>query len=376
MTVSSELFQNNPVLRGLGIFFTVVIFQMLFNTTWLLLLERPRMLILLFIAILAAISQFAIISSEAVLKKLKWNYPGVILWAHPLSMLVFAYSFFLILIVAVPKVYGRAFWSSALQLNAKCVTAFFSTVISAFSIYVLFSIIAATIVLIRKIIQKTLNNFEKMTAEDENSKSVTTHTIRLNRLAFYACFALLLSVGGWVIFFRPETILYMKAQIQLSSMIHPEIALEMFRQIKKKYPQYEYLDTIEYRCSWIIDRRMKKHDEAMIEYEKFIENYSSGNIWSEDVYINMIRIRLDKQKNFERALVLIEDYEKYFSNGHFAPHVELYKVRALKELNREDEASAVLAAAIEKFKKTSLILYDNEDDFVATLPFLSAARLL
>ncbi|MBF0544310.1 MAG: hypothetical protein HQM08_07750 [Candidatus Riflebacteria bacterium] len=376
LTASPDLFQANPVLRGIGFLLSLLIFQMVFKTTFLLLLERPRIAILAFIAVLSILAQVAVIFSDILLLRFNYRYPGVLLWAQPISILTVSYSFFLILIAGIPRIFGRAFWSSLLDLNAKCVTSFFSTLVGAISLYVLFSILVAAGRLVKSILLKTIQNFAKMHGEDEELKDIQNKTRKVNRIAFYIFLGLLLLTASWTVFFKPETILYLRAQIQLQTMIHPEAALAAFKQIQTKFPNYEYLDTIEFRCSWIKDRRIKNYSEAAIDYEDFLKKYGYENIWSEDAITNLIRIKQDKLNDPVGVLSLVDLYQKYFPTGHFGPHIVLYKIRALRDVKKEKEANELLASSLEKYKTTNLILYDNEDDYVGSISFTAAAKVL
>ena len=86
---------------------------------------------------------------------------------------------------------------------------------------------------------------------------------------------------------------------------------------------------------------------AVLEFEEFVANHSDHDLadnaqyWIGECYY--------AQKKFEQAVIEFGRVEKYYSAGNKAPAALLKKGLALKELDRDQEARAVLEDVISKY---------------------------
>ncbi len=370
---AGKLFQENPALLFIGMFMVTLIVQMISMTTYLMTLERPRAMVVGIVLIFSFLVATGFWLSKQILGKFDLGVPTVVLWFYPLSAMGLVYLFLLAILYAIPNVYGRGIWSDIAQLNTKTTTAMIVTTLVSFKLYIALSFIGATWRYIKawlEVFSDPQTMREKIAILDE----CRVRGARFNRYAFAGSLALVGSALLWFIFVRPEAILYLRGEIQIRTGVHSDVALETFRHLAKKFPEYRYLDTVELRSAWVLERRMEKYDEAVTGYEGFLKKYGYRNVWADEAVANIIRIQLDKLKNPTETLKWVEIYRKNFPNGHMLPHIALYEVRACIQLNRRDEAKNALAKALERFRNRHVIIYDSEDDFITTIPFEIAAN--
>ncbi|MFZ2955632.1 MAG: tetratricopeptide repeat protein [Candidatus Ozemobacteraceae bacterium] len=375
VTRPEGLYQTSPLLRFIGMLIAVLLTLMATGSSLLLTLERPRIAVLLVLLAVVALGHLGMQLAMSLLSRFHATLSGVLLWALPLAQLTAAYFVFWILLSPVPDLFGRAVWSKVLDLNAKGTTLLFSNIPAACSLYIIVAMFVAAFRHLKTVFSETddpMTYKERMAALDAERLAAR----RINRTAFWFVALLLAGVVLWFVKTRPETILFLRGQVQLQSMQHPEIALETFVHLARKYPEYRYRDTVDFKIAWIQERRMGNYDEAAAAYRTCIETHGYENVWSDDALANLIRVTLDKQKNATETLRWTARYREHFPDTHLAPHVTLYEVRALKETGRITEARALLDSARQRYVGRLLNIYDNEDDFVARIPFSTAADAL
>jgi outer membrane protein assembly factor BamD (BamD/ComL family) len=155
----------------------------------------------------------------------------------------------------------------------------------------------------------------------------------------------MLSGTIWIIFFRPAVVLYYRAEIQLRTFLEPQTALETFKHLTRKYPDYRYIDSVRYRMAWIQDRRLNLHQKAAASYQVFLKQHNKS-VWIDEALVNLVRLYVDCLQKPEMGLETIDRYEKKFPSGVFLPHMQLYKIRALAQkiqiTNSEDRLIELL----------------------------------
>ncbi|MBF0498734.1 MAG: hypothetical protein HQM09_01265 [Candidatus Riflebacteria bacterium] len=375
VTRAENLYQTSPMLRFIGMLICVLITLMATGSTYIMQLERPCIFTLTILVTVVAAGNLGMALAGRLLDRFGAALSGILLWAFPLVQLAAVYMVFWVLLSPVPAVFGRSIWSQILDLNAKGTTIIFSNLPAACSIYVIAAMFVAIFRHLRSVFSETgdPNTYrERMAALDTERLA----TRRINRIVFLFVAAVLGVVMIWFVKARPEVLLYLRGQIQLQSMQHPEIALETFLHLARKFPQYRYRDTVDFRIAWIRDRRMQQFDEAALAYRNFLDIYGYDNVWADDVLANLISITLDKQKNATDTLRWTARFREHFPEAHLAPHVILYEIRALKEVGRIKDAREALEIARRRYDKSYLNIYDSEDDFVARKPFSTAADAL
>ena len=372
---SPDLFQTSPLLRWIGLLIAVLVFQMATGTTWLMLIPAPRLLLVGLTLLLTLAGEAALAVTRFALKRFGLALPAIQLWACPLSVLGSSYLVLLILLVTLPSWFGRAFWTQLLDLNAKGATVLFTSVISGVLLYLGIYSLVGIIGHLRTIFTTTAHP-DKFREHAQRLEEERVRSRKANRTVFWAVLTGLIVACGWIIWFRPETILFYRGQIQLQSRQYNEVALETYSHLARKYPDYRYRDAVDFRIAWILERRLQKFGEAAKAYADFLQQWGKDNIWADDALANLVRISLDKQGDAPMALHWIEIYRQSFPAGHLAPHIELYRVRALRALHRDAEAERVLTSAKERFGGKQLLIYDTEDDLSDRIPFETAAEIL
>lgn len=373
--VPGDLFQASPLLRWIGLLITILVFQMVTGTTWLMHLPAPRIFLLALSLLLTLVGEAALAGTRFLLKRLDLDFPVVRLWAFPLTILGASYLVLIGLLVTLPAWLGRAFWSQLLDVNAKGATVLYTSVISGLFLYMAIFSLVGVVRHLRSILAATSDpdRFREQARRLEEERS---RGRRINRMAFWAILSGLVIATGWIIWFRPETILFYRGQIQLQSRQFNEVALETYRHLARKYPDYRYRDAVDFRIAWILERRLQNYGEAAAAYAAFLTTWERDNIWADDALANLVRISLDKQGDPAMALHWAELYHQTFPAGHLAPHIMLYRVRALRALHRDGEADRILVAAKERYGDRPLLIYDSEDDLADRIAFETAAEIL
>ncbi len=410
---SDSLFGYHPLLLAAGIFSAILGLQLVVGLSHLVKLPSSGVSILvlglLFLGITLASRRFTGIW----LRRRGLNFPTVVIWSFPLLTFLFTYIFSFLLLVAWPGHAGRGFWPEFLRLNPKTTTVMFTSSFSGFFLCMLILVIIETIRYVQwsvglavrfswgedpagavsgknppppgseatppeteKARSGAEDQFQKVRAKLDAFHALRAQSSRFTRRALGAVFLLLVGVSSWIIFLKPETILFYRSEVQLQTRQHPEIAFETLNHLAQKYPDYKYLDTVKFRAAWTLDRRMGDYPGAVKRFEGFLGEFGYENVWTDDVLTNLVRLQLDKCHNATESLKWAEIYGEKFPNGLMAPQIALYRIRALSETGRTDAAKDALAKAREQFGGAVMNIYDNEDDFVSTLTFADALRSL
>lgn len=371
---TSDLFQSSPVLRWIGLVVSILVFQMATGTTWIMMLPWPCFSIIGLSVLLTLVGEGALAVVRAAFRRYDLALSPIQLWAFPLGILGSNYLVLFGLLVVLPSWLGRAFWTRALDINAKGATILFTSIIFGLLLYMGFFTAAGVFRHLRAVLAGSFDP-EVFREQAERLEADRNRARKVNRVVFWGVLAGLTLACGWIIYVRPETILFYRGHIQLQSRQYDEVALETFSHLARKYPEYRYLDAVEYRMAWILERRLRKFPEAARAYEEFLRKWRYDNIWADDALASLARITLDKLGNPAAALRWTELYREQFPDGHLLPHIELYRARALRALHRETEAEGVLAEAQERFRARLLPIYDSEDDLAERIPFEAAAKL-
>lgn len=394
---AEELFPRSPLIAFIGLFISFLCVQLLFQTTFLSYLPRT---VAFSVCMMLAITMLVTISSRSgarLLNHFGYLLPGVWLWFFPFFTLLLTHLLFFLLIKTVPDLFGRDCWTRLLGLNAKCttlaITSAFSGALFFLGLYLIigaFRFLERTMSAASDLESQLLDEVVRTTTAgsavpaSENPVSRPGATVKeqlwvmdinrrkaraFNRVAILVLFVALAVIVSWVVFARPETILYYRGMVQLFSRHSPEYAYEAFRHLARKYPDYAYLDTVLFQAAWTLDRRMGRTNEAMQAYREFLDRFGPANVWADDVTANLVRLALDKQGNASETLRWTTYYQQQFPDGALTPHILLYEIRALQKLGRGDEARLKRQQALARFGDDAIPLYDSEDDFVSRLPF-------
>ncbi|HNV68195.1 MAG TPA: tetratricopeptide repeat protein [Candidatus Ozemobacteraceae bacterium] len=398
---AEELFPRSPLITFIGILISFLCVQMLLQTTFLSTLPRTMAFTTGTMLIMTMLVTLSSRIGSRILRHFGYLLPGVWLWFFPFLSLLFSHAFFFVLIKPIPDLLGRDCWTRILGLNAKCTTLAISSAFSGTMFFLaLYLIIGAfrflerTMAAASELEDQLLAEVSRTSARSPGSPPApdtaalapaeTLPTVKeqlqameagrhrarsFNRVAILVLFVCLAVMASWVVFARPETILYYRGMMQLFSRQHPEHALAAFQHLAQKYPTYTYLDTVLFQAAWTLDRRLGRTPEAMQAYREFLDRFGVNNVWADDVTANLVRLALDKQANATETLHWTNLYQQQFPEGPFSPHILLYEMRALLQLGRTDEARQKQQQALSRFGESSIPLYNSEDDFMSLLPF-------
>ncbi|HEY9069980.1 MAG TPA: tetratricopeptide repeat protein, partial [Candidatus Ozemobacteraceae bacterium] len=345
----SEVFARSqfrlPVIVFFGVFCLVIgSIEVALGQGYMLTLGRGAGLIL---GLAAALTGTAILARRLVdllLARTGLVLPTVILWLYPLVTLGCTWILSWILLRGIPEFAGRGFWTGLIRLNAKTVTGAFTGPFLAFFLllmawtvgeawrYLSWSIGWGEFVARLSTSTDGPPPADVMIQRRERQRAIQADRERARRCNRWGLLIIFLTTIGsfvWIVFFRPELILYYRGMSQLRTFQKPEDALAAFEQLVRKYPQYKYLDTVKYYIAWVQERRLGNFAEASRAYEAFLAEYGSDNVWADDVVASLVRIALDKRNDPAAALAWTAEYRRRFPDGIMAPQVALYEVRAL-----------------------------------------------
>jgi hypothetical protein len=364
------LYQRNPLLNFIGLLVTTLVLHMLAGTTFFMQIPESRALVLFLTILLSGLSFIAGKLTQAITEAHDLEIPTVVLWLYPLLLMGLTYSLFLLLLVGVPAWTHRGIWSDTVGLNAKTTTALFSWSLISFKVFIGMTVIGALFQYLRwwlGIFQDPVSLREKLNDLTVKRQKGT----RFNRYAFFTALGLMVTLGLWITFLRPEMILYYRGELQLRTGQHHEIALETFQHLIRKYPDYAYLDTVEFRAAWTLSRFLRRYSEAVTAFSAFLGKYGTTNAWADEALVNLISLTLEHQNNPAESLTWIKQFRTHFPHGHMLMHVILYEIKALLRQGKKAEAATVLEDARRQFQGRHLVLYNNEDDVRERLPFES-----
>ena len=313
------------------------------------------------------------------------TYPTVILWCYPMTVVgMVTLSSWLFLGVS-NQLLGRGFWSNWLGLTSQDTTSFFSACFASMLIVVSLQFASSIIHVFNWIIEISRGNedaekfdiggtLERLRYDGEQTKNNRMRATRVNRLALLGIFIMGLTFAGWIIFFRPALILYYRAEIQLRTFLEPAAAYETLRHLTERFPGYRYMDSVNYRMAWILDRRLNEYDKARDSYENFIKRYGRRNIWSDEAIASLVRLSLDKLNNPDQTLYWTSQYLDTNPDGIMAPHMYLYRIRAYKHKNQPEQAQKEAEAAHKLYSGRKIQIISSEDRMIDLVSFADALQ--
>lgn len=369
---------------------TIFIAAILLNSQNLLLfLPGPAIMLAIFIALLISICLTARFLTSRLIAAMNFDYPTVTLWCYP-TMAMFlitggAYAF----LTTSNHFFGRGFWSDHLGLTSQDTTSFFFSCFAAMLFFIALQFTASIFKVFNWIIavsrehlqlasqinagnsaqQQIGDIFEQIRNHNEEIKEKRLKATRLNRIALVTFVGVAGAFASWVTYYRPELILYYRAEIQLRSYIEPLAAYETFRHLSEKYPGYRFIDSVQFRMAWILDRRINDHEKARQSYEKFIERFGYANVWSDEALISLVRLSLDKLNDPQMAMRWSESYLNHHPRGIMAPHMYLYRIRALRLLGDPQKALQEKEKARLLFTGQKIQLVNSEDRLIGLANF-------
>lgn len=373
------------------VFIAVLLFS---SQKMLLQLPGPAAMTLAFMIFLMTACRLTSLFTDHLTRSFRISYPTIVLWLYPtLTMLLISFTAWLFL-TASGRILGRGFWSDWLGLTGQDTTSFFFNSFAAMMIFISLQFAFSLLRVLNWILEIPQLHMQAINARidphnpdihcelgaaldlaREQSRAIREKrckATRLNRFALLLMVLAALAIGAWITFFNPALILYYRAEIQLRTFLEPQTARETFRHLREKHPKYRFIDTVEYRMAWILDRRLKNHERAAIEYENFLKKFGSGNVWADEAVAALVRLNLDKLQKPAEALVWVEKYLQLFPHGVMTLHMRLYKIRALQRLGNTDLAKAELAKARKLYASEKIQIINSEDRLVDLISFADA----
>lgn len=368
----------------------IMIAALIINSQNLLLtLAGPATMLIVFMIMLVTTCLSAKYLADKFSLFLDFAYPTVTLWCYPtLAMFMIttgAYAF----MAASNKLLGRGFWSDKLGLTGQDTTTFFFSCFAAMLTFITLQFAASVFKVFAWIVnvsrahqqlafqdnaqQNELGDvFELIRNHNEELRENRLKATKINRIALVAMFLIAIFAGSWITFYQPELILYYRAEIQLRTFIEPLSAYETFRHLVEKFPQYRFIDSVYYRMAWIQDRRLNDYEKARQSYENFLERFGFNNVWSDEALTSLVRLSLDKLDNPKMAMHWSGKYLNLHPDGIMAPHMYLYRIRALNRIGTTQLAKEEKEKAIKLFANNKMQLINNEDRLIGLVGFTDA----
>lgn len=324
-------------------------------------------------------------------KILNTSYPSFLLWLYPTIVLAELAVFSILLVTVTNHWYGRGFWSSFLRLNSQETTRFFSSCFSTMLAFTSFHFLFETISTLLWISGSSRSRVNSLSQskDTDNDKSCTDlssvieeirketdyiqcqrkNATKINRIALLLVFSILVGGSCWIIFFRPAIVLYYRAEFQLKAEIEPLAAYETLNHLRDKFPSYRYMDSVEYRMAWILDKRLEKFSEAAESYKEFMNKYAPKSVWTDEATGNLVRLCVDKLNLPTEALKWSDKYLKLYPDGILVPHMYLYRIRANAKLKNFISAKKEIATARSLFSGKKIQIIDSEDQLIEVIAF-------
>jgi hypothetical protein len=386
---TDDLFDLHPGFLFPGIA-AAIIAAMLINSQGIILtLAKPALMTVAFTSLFVCSSRIAGKLSDNLATRFQARYPTFILWLFPTSnMFIITIAAYVFLTLS-SKILGRDFWSTCLGLTGQDTTTFFFGSFVAMLFFISSQFVFSMHRVYRWIIEISRNHIDLL-AESEINRATMHHTTslltevmqkseelknerlkttRLNRLALLFLFFGVCFFFCWIVFFRPELILYYRAEIQLRSFIEPQTAYNTLLHLSEKYPDYHYIDSVHYRMAWILDRRLKEPEKAREAYEKFLSRFGYKNIWSDEAVTSLVRLSLDQFDIPHQTLHWTKIYLDRYPNRIMVPHMYLYRIRAFIRLGNTSAAASETEKAKNSLSNKRLPVINSEDRLVALIDF-------
>jgi len=367
-------------------------FIILNSQTLVIQLSRPALLVIGFIISHAAICILSEALTQRLARRFSLNHPTIVLWLYPAIALflitISAYGF----LVLSNLVFGRGFWSSWLGLTGQDTTTLFFTCFVSMLLFIAIQFTLSVLKVFNWIVETSKNHldlaaeslsgnaetinqvFADISSRSEHLKQQRLNATRTNRKALLISFLFCTFFGFWIVFFRPELVLYYRAEIQLKTFIEPQAAYNTFQHLTERFPDYRFVDSVFYRMAWILDRRLNEYQKASNEYELFLKRFGYNNIWSDEALTALVRLHSDKLNDPAQALKWSELYLKTNPDGVMAPHMHLYRIRSYSKLSQHQEAEAELRLAEHRFAGKKIQIINSEDRLIAFTSFSEALK--
>ncbi len=366
------------------------------SQTEVLKLPKPAFTVLVLFILFLGICKASYILSNLILDKKKLFYPTVKLWLYPSIGFLFIILSSSSILTLSSKILGRGFWSGFLGLTSQNTTSLFSASFFSMTAYISLQFFISMAYSIKYIFDVSRSHFrllfEEVAEEEEDPKSKIDKMLNeiqfendhfqelrkkasiVNRKALLLFFILSTSIGIYILFFKPELILFYRAEIQLKTYSQPESALKTFDHLLIRYPNYKFADTVSFRRNWILDRRLKKYNEASKGYINFINRFGFSNVWSDEVTAGLARIYIDKLGDLESGKKWAEIYLKNYPEGVMAPHMYLYLIRVLQKQKKSAECKKLEKEALRKFGGKEIQIINIEDKLIEFVLFNDALK--
>lgn len=362
----------------------------------LLHLPGPAMMIAVFFVFFILICQTAGYFTDKLATAMQIGYPTFILWCYPMTVVGAVTGCAWLFLGLSNYLLGRGFWTAWLGLTGQDTTSFFFACFASMLLAVTLQFASSIVHVFNWILEVSRGNVQRFSSElmkdVKESSSALGNTLeclrhdgeqtrrnrmratRLNRLALLIVFLLSLAFAGWVVFFRPALILYYRAEIQLRTFLEPAAAYETLRHLSERFPDYRYLDSVNYRMAWILDRRLNKHEKARDSYVAFLERFGRNNVWSDEAIASLVRLSFDKLNDPDQALYWTSEYLNISPEGIMAPHMYLYRIRALKQKHQPELAQKEIETAQRLFVNRKIQVINSEDRLIDFVSFADAVQ--
>lgn len=371
---------------------TVFVGIMLLNSQKMVLrLNKPLILFFIFSIFFVAICKLAEFITDKFLIIFKIRYPTVFLWFYPTISLFIITLISWLFLSASDKYLGRSFWSNWLELTRQDTTSFLFSCFMAMAVFISIQFIFSIYYVFQWIIETSRQHLQDLhllpvtfdknqkellgekliliRSEIEKVKNSRLQATKVNRIALFSIFIIAVITIGWIVWFNPALILYYRAEIQLRTFLEPMIAFNTLKHLKQKYPNFNYLDSVDYKMAWILDRRLKDFEMARNKYETFLKNFGNKNAWSVEAFSSLVRINMDKINNPEKAIFWANKYLKNAPLGIMAPHMYLYKARAFNRLKQPEKAKSEIQTAKKLFSHKKIQMINSEDRLIGLVDF-------
>ena len=392
---TESIYRSHYLTAFNGILIMVLSVQIVLGTTYFMLLERTRIMVLVLVGLRALTHLLSGLVSRRLLRRWDLFLPTVLLWLQVFLVFVLTAALYLALLAGVPLFAGRGVWSGLLHVHPKSATILFYSTFMGFSLYWLILVVkeslsylawsVATIRIMGDNLTSSLESFagkkngvtsgdleQEMGEMRDSLRAMEAHRLRagsFNRWSLLDVFFVLALTAGYITFLRPELILYYRGELQLRTFQHPEAALEMFEHLLRKFPDYRYRDTVAFRAAWIRDRRLKQRDEARSAYRTFLDTYGYDNVWADEAVWSLIQLAMNPPPRPAVTLEWIDRFRTHFPDDYRLPQIDLFEARAQWRLGKKEEARRLLKAAEQKHRDAWIYLYNEEDDFIERIPF-------
>ncbi|MBI3038954.1 hypothetical protein HYY75_07895, partial [bacterium] len=203
-----ELYQGNSVLTFTELSAFTIVILTIYGETSVLALDKPRIFVIFLTLIFSILLSCARFFTNTLLHKANLELHAVILWFYPFLSLTFSNLFVLFLFIAPTAFSTRVFWVQMLETNARTSTALFILPLLAFASYLIFCFLLATWRYLKLSMVLDVQDLVTLKQKVAHLEKLSFRARKFNSSAFVFIFFVLLLIGCYVVFCRPEVVLF------------------------------------------------------------------------------------------------------------------------------------------------------------------------